>query len=717
MASDHTQEKRAWDSTNENENKTETLAKRPRSMACELNDTESPEHHTRKELSHEDYTVVWVCALPMEMAAAKAMLEVVHKPLLMNPNDTNQYVFGSIARHNIVLVCLPSGQYGMARAAIFANQIHWNFPSIYIKLTVGIGGGVPSKGDMRLGDVVVGQTGTFRVTDFLGYPPWTIYQAVTKLWADHKSQSSSIPLILSEMIQRNPTMSAYTYRGTEQDRLYEATYDHVGETCEFCDPAELVHRNARPDNNPRIHYGTIHSADHAMTRGRTRDILAVKHDDIWCFETEAVGLERHFQCLVIRGICNYSDSHEAKQWQEYAAATAAAYAKELMSVIQPGIVPPPMPSAQEAFPSDKSLTLGPSGLIHSLGLSKIDSRYENIKEAHSQTCHWLLDHPDYLCWLDPSKMTDHHGFVWISGEPGTGKSTIVKYASSQATKNATPESAVISFFFDNHGYDPERTIEGMYRSLLLQLFSKLPMLREALNDVADKPLGSISSGLSKVPLLQDLLLKAIARLGRQEVTCFVDTFDECDEKETGHQGDIEFYVQDKLQTRNQEQSEDIKAQVLQKASGVFLWVVLVVDILNNEYIQGHISAVKERLIEIPPELDGLFHYILTRDKDNIDDFLFCIQWLLFSSRPLTREEYYFAMTAGLQPQVPGPRNPNEITTEDMDLFILRSSRGLAITLTRSNKWSSCKTFLYSSLDPGIPAVAYLIQIEGTARVA
>ena len=52
-----------------------------------------------------------------------------------------------------------------------------------------------------------------------------------------------------------------------------------------------------------------------------------------CFEMEAAGLMNNFPCLVVRGICDYADSHKNKQWQPYAAATAAAYAKELLSVI------------------------------------------------------------------------------------------------------------------------------------------------------------------------------------------------------------------------------------------------------------------------------------------------------------------------------------------------------------------------------------------------
>lgn len=55
--------------------------------------------------------------------------------------------------------------------------------------------------------------------------------------------------------------------------------------------------------------------------------------DILCFEMEAVGLMNDFKCLVIRGICDYADSHKNKLWQPYAAAVAAAYATELLSVI------------------------------------------------------------------------------------------------------------------------------------------------------------------------------------------------------------------------------------------------------------------------------------------------------------------------------------------------------------------------------------------------
>jgi hypothetical protein len=91
-------------------------------------------------------------------------------------------------------------------------------------------------------------------------------------------------------------------------------------------------REPRPLEDPFIHYGLIASGDQIMRHGATRERLR-KELDVLCFEMEAAGLMDDFPCLVVRGICDYADSHKNKRWQGYAAATAAAYAKELLSVI------------------------------------------------------------------------------------------------------------------------------------------------------------------------------------------------------------------------------------------------------------------------------------------------------------------------------------------------------------------------------------------------
>lgn len=307
-----------------------------------------------RKFSHNDYTIAWICALPPEIAAAEAMMDERHSSLPTNPNDDNTYILGRIHDHNIIIACLPSGIYGTTSAATSAAQIQFTFRSIRCGLMVGIGGGVPSKkADIRLGDVVVSKPmggfggvvqydygkavsgNRFEHTGVLNKPPPVLLTAISRLQAAHMSRASQISNLLSETISRNPTMrDRFTYRGARQDLLFDSEYDHreSENTCDKCDTSRLVARSTRPGHDPVIHYGLIASGNQVVKRGRTRDELA-REIDILCFEMEAAGLMDNFPCLVIRGICDYADSHKNKQWQEYAAATAAAYAKELLSVI------------------------------------------------------------------------------------------------------------------------------------------------------------------------------------------------------------------------------------------------------------------------------------------------------------------------------------------------------------------------------------------------
>jgi len=74
-----------------------------------------------------------------------------------------------------------------------------------------------------------------------------------------------------------------------------------------------------------------------MRDALVRDTLAAEKD-VLCFEIEAAGLMNQFPCLVIRGVCDYSDSHKNKEWQGYAAMAAAAYTKDLLYRIPPNKV-------------------------------------------------------------------------------------------------------------------------------------------------------------------------------------------------------------------------------------------------------------------------------------------------------------------------------------------------------------------------------------------
>jgi nucleoside phosphorylase len=311
-------------------------------------------------LRNQEYTVGWICALSLEMAAARVMLDEIHgRPQEQHPSDQNNYLLGSIGKHNIVVACLPAGVYGTTSAATVATQMLSSFESIRIGLMVGIGGGIPSKVfDIRLGDIVVsksentfggvvqydfgktGAEGQFTRTGSLNKPPLVLLNAIASLRAEHEVEDSKIPQFLSDMLVKHKKMQAdYSYQGASNDNLYEANYEHEGDggTCESCDINKVICRPDRDTNDPFIHYGVIASGNRVIKDGVTRDQLRERLGVI-CFEMEAAGLMDNFPCLVIRGICDYADSHKNKRWQRYAAVTAAAYAKELLEIIPAGQV-------------------------------------------------------------------------------------------------------------------------------------------------------------------------------------------------------------------------------------------------------------------------------------------------------------------------------------------------------------------------------------------
>ncbi len=439
-----------------------------------------------------------------------------------------------------------------------------------------------------------------------------------------------------------------------------------------------------------------------------------------------------YSCLVIRGICDYSDSHKSKEWQKYASATAAAYAKELLSIIPTTR----MQATPNSMYTPSWMSLGFADirtgeeirehrrlLMDSLSFEKIDARHANIRSAYGKTCAWLLSHPDYIGWLTPAEYPQHHGLLWIHGKPGAGKSTLMKYIYTRALENT---GTTISFFFNARGDNLEKSTEGMYRSLLLQLFEKLPDLQEVLDAAGHLGQGHNGDGSWQIDVLQRLFSAAMVKIGRRRVTCFIDALDECSESQvremveyfeqlgqsaletegnlyicfssrhypticiqngrtltledqSGHSQDLEKYVRSKLQAGKGKDVQSVRTELLQKAAGVFMWIVLVVNILNKEFQDGRIFAVRKRLQETPAELSALFRDILKRDNENIADLLLCIQWILYAKRPLKPEEFYYAVVAGLDLECENLTewNPQHTTTDDMKRFVSSSSKGLA----------------------------------------
>ncbi len=296
-------------------------------------------------LCHHDYTIGWIAALPLEMAAATLMLDSQHGPLWQSKSDHNSYQLGRIGDQNVVIACLPLGVPGIAPAAAVASQMLSTFPAIRCGLLVGVGGGVPalqSDNDIRLGDVVVSQPthtaggvvqydygrtlseGHFVRTGVLTPPPTAVLTALARLKAQHFLSPNSLMDLLDNFFTRHPELDAELRRPDEPDLLYEPDYEHVPHdsggsggsgdgggknTCRRCDPARLIQRPARQRaTRPRVHYGVIASASRVMRDGVTRDRISSECGAL-CFEMEAAGLMREFPCVVVRGICDNANSH------------------------------------------------------------------------------------------------------------------------------------------------------------------------------------------------------------------------------------------------------------------------------------------------------------------------------------------------------------------------------------------------------------------------
>ncbi|KLJ05819.1 hypothetical protein EMPG_09319 [Blastomyces silverae] len=304
----------------------------------------------RRRYCPEDYSVGWICALAIELAAAQGMLDEEHEDFGLGTDDSHIYKLGRIGGHNVAIAWLPEGQTGTNSAATTATRMKSIFPSIRFGLMVGVGGGVPSaKSDIRLGDVVVGRPDGvhggvvqydfgkdtpdgFVRTGHLNSPPQILLEAIAKVKANHIGGLRGIDKYASKIADS----SEFSRNNVGSDLLFEPDYDHPGgETCEHCDVEKVVKRQQRKDQRIIVHYGTIASGNRVMRSGAERDALSSKLGGVLCFEMEAAGLLNSFPCLVIRGICDYSDSHKNKSWQPYAAGVAAAYAKEVLSVIPP----------------------------------------------------------------------------------------------------------------------------------------------------------------------------------------------------------------------------------------------------------------------------------------------------------------------------------------------------------------------------------------------
>ncbi|KAF3063346.1 putative ankyrin repeat protein [Trichoderma lentiforme] len=515
--------------------------------------------------NRNDYTIGWICALSTEQIAAEEFLDEEHQaPDDIPPTDSNHYTLGSIGKHNIVITVLPRDEYGIASAANVATNLLRSFPNIRIGLLVGIGGGAPSeKHDIRLGDVVVSaasandggvfqydfgktiQGESFQNTGFLNMPPTVLRTAVSSLRTQHKRKGHRLKEDIDSVLKKNKRLRREFGRPpAHSDRLFRPDVIHnPGECASACaqDESSLIRRRERiedEEDDPAIHYGLIASANQLMKDASIRDKLSAEKD-VLCFEMEAAGLVNHFPCLVIRGICDYSDSHKNKEWQGYAAMTAAAYAKDLIRQLHPSKIEAEQ-RLSEVLDKVLDTTMGIKTNVQDIRsqlqseedckilewLSESDySRHhnDNIYRRQEGTGQWLLNSKEYQDWLSTSKQK-----LFCPGIPGAGKTILTAIVIDNLHTRSLDDSTVgIAYHYCNFKRQDEQTAARLMASLLKQLCSYQRSLPDVVKAVHKKHTVNQTR-----PSLEDIsiTLQSVAGI-YSRVFIAIDALDECQPKE------------------------------------------------------------------------------------------------------------------------------------------------------------------------------------------
>ncbi|KAM0513537.1 hypothetical protein ACHAPE_007801 [Trichoderma viride] len=338
----------------------------------------------------EDFQVAVICALALEHDAVSLLFDQFwdedDEPYGRAQGDANIYTTGKMGNHNVVLALLPN--IGTAAGAGVAASFRSSYSGLKTAFLVGVCGGVPSTGqddEILLGDVVISKTvvqyslgrqypsafvAKDTVGDNLGRPSKAIRTLITSFETERgrrrlRQKAGQYLKDLQRAAMEGGHRHSYQYPGVAQDKLFAATHIHrhrglqqaCGCSCNeemdsFCDEAARVscadlccdeellvpRRRLEAKSNmepecvqcPEIFIGCVASGDTVMRSGQHRDRIA-KERNVIAFEMEGAGVWDEMPCIVVKGVCDYADSHKNKTWQPFAAATAAAVLKAMLA--------------------------------------------------------------------------------------------------------------------------------------------------------------------------------------------------------------------------------------------------------------------------------------------------------------------------------------------------------------------------------------------------
>ncbi|KAN0069874.1 hypothetical protein V8E54_012180 [Elaphomyces granulatus] len=522
-----------------------------------------------------DFEIAIICALPLEASVVGACFDKQWDDQIYGKalSDSNAYSTGVIGHHNVVLVHMPN--MGKVAAATAAACLRASFPLIQLALVVGICGAAPfgkqQSEDILLGDVVISE-GLIQYDlgrqfpnkafvrkdtprDNLPRPGPNIRAALAKLqteqgrsWLQNKTIEN-----MGILRQRLSDHGVVKYPGTIEDRLFKSTYRHkhhnhlecaicanddgrdgvCGKAIEMscqqlkCDEQELVLR-ARPiqSSNPVIHFGLVGSGDTVMKSGEDRDEIAAR-DGVIAFEMEGAGVWKNFPgSLVIKGVCDYADSHKNKRWQGYAAAAAAAVTKGFLEKWGTGITHPPASLSPDVRTGELEKTpvrgVKEIEILKRLHKSPYRDRKERNPDRIPGTCEWFVAHELFRDWQESKSSR----MLWVSADPGCGKSVLAKYLVDSVL--ASTESRTTCYFFFKDDFEDQRSIVCALCCILRQIFQqKRVLLSEKIFEQFEMDGEMFTSSFNE---LWDAIISAAEDKNAGEIICLLDAIDECEDR-------------------------------------------------------------------------------------------------------------------------------------------------------------------------------------------
>ncbi|EPS42694.1 hypothetical protein H072_3329 [Dactylellina haptotyla CBS 200.50] len=534
-------------------------------------------------------------------------------------------------------------------------------------------------------------------------------------------KGSKIPDYLEEMKKKWPKLSKYQKSDSLKDILFKADHIHINEdpnggddededeedeededSCRFCDKTKVVKRKQR---DMMIHYGLVASGNKTVRDATLRAKFSKSFEGgVLCVENEAAGIVDNYPCLVIRGICDYADSHGSDEWQEHAAAVAAAFAKELLGHVQASeveretlvkdVLDSILNTVSETRTDVKIIKTRLDQEQYRVVLDWISpsdysaQQTDHIRRRQPGTGKWLLDSAEFKNWSATGTKT-----LFCPGIPGAGKTVLSSIVIDHLSNLYRDDRGIgIAYLYFEYKRADEQTLENVFASLLRQLTQGQDSLPETIKTLYElhhkgrpsrpnfgeilKNLVSVAMLYSKVFIIVDAMDECLIERERfmTEMDNFkirsgarhfvtsrfipeiTDRFKLVPNLEIrGSEDDINAFLEDKLEhmggilKSNPELRGEAKSEIAKRVDGMFLLAKLQLDSLN-----GIISSKELRtaLARIPNANSAdVYDEAYNRAMERIqrqpgrapEHALNILAWITRAKRPLSIEEIEHAI--------------------------------------------------------------------------